>query len=436
MILTNKHKDLLKVAVRLDTSDIVLEGPAQTGKSNIAILAFMLRVAKSKNELHCIAASDLDAIRDNILMGKFKLMELFEGLVELTSDKIGGYYLEYHTPNGIKKILLAGYKDKAKWKKVLGKPIECWFIDEINIADKNFFNEHKARTFSFDHPFTISTLNGDDPEHYIYHEYINESVDLFPLDTPQTTVDEMRVDKVNGKYYAFWGLDDHPTMTPEKKARIMNAFPEGSFYYMTKVLGIRGIQEGLIFGHIIKGQHYVDWEKINLNAIREVIIGIDLGDNAKTIFTMTGFTQGYQRVIPLVRYECPYNEHELIIDDFNKWITEWYGIFAMKIKGVYPDAANSMFVKSLKRKIKYPISVKPSIKMTIVERVILLEQLIHSERMIFANGYGGEIVAKMLKKVKSDGKGGVLDDNTPEVDDFDALCYSITPNYKKLIKGG
>jgi len=437
MKLTNKHKELLRVAVKPSTNAITLEGPAQTGKSNIAILAFMLRVAKSKGKLHCIAASDLDAIRDNILKGEFKLLDLFGDLVELVSEKIGGYFLRYHTPNGVKDIILAGYKDKAKWKKILGKPIECWFIDEVNIADKNFFDEHKARTFSFEHPFTITTLNGDDPEHYIYTDYINTSIDLFPQDTPQSTLNDMNeYDKVKGKYYAFWGLDDHPTMTPEKKQRIMSAFPKDSFYYMTKVLGIRGIQEGLLYGHLIKSSHYVDWEQVNINAIRELEVGIDLGDNAKTVFTLTGYTERHQRALVIAVEESDEVRHDKIIQDLHEWLREWYHIFGTRIKCVWPDSAESMFVKTLKQDIIFPISVKSSKKMTIAERVILKEQLLHNGRLLFVRDFGADVCAKMLRKLKTDGKGGVIDDNLPENDYNDSLDYSLTPRYKQLIKGG
>lgn len=410
---------------------------AQTGKSNIAILAFMLRVAQSKHELHCIAANDLDSIRDNILKGKFKLLDLFGDLVELVSEKIGGYFLRYHTPNGVKDIILAGYKDKSKWKKILGKPIECWFIDEINVADINFFNEHKARTFSFDNPFTIATLNGDDPELWVYTDYINDSTDLFPQDTPQSTIDDMNgYDKTKGKYYAFWGLDDHPTMTVEKKNRIMNSFPIGSFYHMTKVLGIRGIQEGLIYGHLIKSQHYVNWEDVNINAIRELEVGIDLGDNAKTIFTLTGFTERNQRALVIATKESDEIRHDKIIEDLHVWLREWYQIFGTRIICIWPDSAESMFVKTLREDITFPISVKSSKKMTIAERVILKEQLLHSERLLFVNDFGGADTAKMLRKMKTDGKGGVIDDNKPENDYNDALDYSLTPRYRKLIKRG
>ena len=434
MILTDKHKKALKVGMNPDTRFMVFEGPAQTGKSNEAILMFGLRVANSDAELHCIACKDLDAVRDNILEGDNKFLDLFGDVAFIKSPPIGGKYIEFHSNKGIKKIILAGYSNTRTWEKILGKPIENFLIDEINIATQEFIQESQARQFSFDNPITIATLNGADPEHFVYQDYINYCEDLFPIDTPQSTINDMSGEKKNGFYYAFWGLDDHPTMTPKKKASIMNAYPEGSFYYMTKVLGIRGIQEGLIYGHLIKSQHYVDWKDVNINAIRELEVGIDLGDNAKTIFTLTGFTERNQRVLVIASKETDEIRHDKIIEDLHTWLREWYQIFGTRIQCIWPDAAESMFVKTLREDITFPISVRSSKKMTIAERVILKEQLLHSDRLLFVNDFGGGDTARMLRKMKTDGKGGVIDDNKPENDYNDALDYSLTPRYKKLIK--
>lgn len=433
MILLNKHKQVTKKGLDKKTRFLFLEGPAQTGKSNEAILLFGLRVADSDNELHCIAAKDLDAIRDNILEGENKFLDLFKGLAFIKSPPIGGKYIEFHTSKGIKKILLAGYSNTKTWEKILGKAIEVFLIDEINIAQETFVNETLARQFSFDHPLTIGTLNGDDPEHYVYEHFINYSEDMFPLDTPATTISDMeKVPNKKGYYYAFWGLDDHPTMSPEKKENIMNAYPEGSFYYLTKVLGVRGVQDGALYAHLIKPHHYVDWSQVNLNAIKICEIGIDIGDNAKTIAHLTGYTDGFARVLPIDAIELVGDNHMALIEQFNEWLKGWYPILGFKINGVWPDAAESMFIKTLRQHICYPIMVKPSIKLTIAERTVLKEQLIHQNRMLFVKDFGAIDYAKALRKLKTDGKGGVIDDNKPENDYNDAGDYSMTPHYNKL----
>lgn len=398
-------------------------------------MAFGLRVANSDAELHCIAAKDLDAIRDNILEGENKFLDLFEGLAELKTPSVGSKYIEFYTPKGVKKILLAGYSNVKTWEKILGKPIECFLIDEINIANKTFVHESIARQFSFENPITFGTLNGDDPEHFVYTDYINHSTDMFPEDTPQSTIDDMvRFDKRDGYYYAFWGLDDHPTMTVKKKKAIMEAFPVGSFYYQTKVLGVRGVQEGALYANLITREHYVDWEHVNISAITRCEIGIDIGGNANTVYTLVGYTNQFARAIVIDRVAFNKPDHDMMIDKFNEFIKEWYPILGSKINTVWVETATGgdIFRRTLRKKIVYPIRVEGCKKLTIEARVVLKEQLLHRKRLLFVRDFGAMEVASALRKIKTDGKGGVLDENKPENDDNDALDYALTPHMNKL----
>lgn len=433
MILTQKHKEFISKALEPSTFFMAMEGPAQTGKTNAAILAFGLRVAESDAELHCVSGKTLDSIRDNILEGTNKFLELFKGLAYVKRDFIGGRYIEFATKKGPKKILLATYDNISSWTKILGKPIENFFVDEINIAHPDFVKEIFARQFSFSNPFIICTLNGDDPDHYVYNDYINHCHDLFPLDTPMETSQYLEdAEKKDGYYYAFWSHDDHPLMTPEKKERIFSVYPEGSYYYLTKILGIRGVQEGFLYAHLINKDLLVDWEQINPDAFTTIEVGVDIGDRAETVFCMTGYTKGFNRAVVIDVVAFNEEDYDEIIERFNKWLTEWYNVFKNKIRTVYPDAADSIFVRTLRNRIAVPVMVRSSKKLTIKERVIIKEQLLHQKRMLFVENFGAKEMAYYLKKMKTDGKGGHLDEGKTENDYNDALDYSITPHLKKL----
>ena len=433
MIISPKHKTLINKALQKETFFMALEGPAQTGKTNAAILAFGLRVAESDGQLHCISGKTLDSIRDNIIQGDNKFLELFSGLAVVKRDFIGGRYIELQTKRGPKKILLATYDNISSWTKILGKPIENFFVDEINIAHPDFVKEIFARQMSFKNPFVICTLNGDDPDHYVYKDYINYGQDLFPYDTPASTTDYLgQQENKPGYYFAFWNHDDHPTMTPEKKQRIFSIYPEGSYYYMTKVLGIRGVQDGLLYGHLIDGRLMVPWDNIDEQAIERLEIGIDIGDRAETVFCLTGFTKDYSRSVVIDVYAFNEADYDEIIQRFNDWVLPWYNIFKNRIYAVWPDAADSIFVRTLRKRIVIPAQVRSSKKATIRERVILKEQLLHQKRMLFVQDFGGDKMAYYLKKMKTDGKGGHLDEGKTENDYNDALDYSLTPHMKKI----
>jgi hypothetical protein len=432
MILTPKHKKILKRAINPETRFLTLEGAAQNGKSSLALLAFGMRVIKSDAELHCMAAKDLDSIRDNLLEGDNKFLDLFAPTAHVVGGNMGSKYIQMITRKGVKKILLAGYENKKTWTKILGKPIENFLIDEINIADQTFLYETFARQFSFDNPFTIATLNGDDPDAYIYQNYINYCNDITIEDTPASTIGYMSGEKKDGYYYSFFRLEDHPLMTPEKMAKIHEAYPVNSFYYQTKVLGIRGVQEGLLYADLVTPQHYVDWSRIDKSAIKQCEIGIDIGDKAETVFTLTGFTKEFSRALVIDTMAFNEADYDEIIGKFNHWLDQWYQVFGNIIKGVWVDSADSIFIRTLRGRISMPVKVYGSKKMTIKERVILKEQLLHQKRLLFVNDFSARDTALMLKKMKTDGKGGHLDEGKAETDYNDSLDYSLTPHLKKL----
>jgi len=433
MILTKKHKATIRTALKPNTRFLTLEGAAQNGKSSLAILTFAMRVARSDSELHCIAAKDLDAIRDNILEGDNKLLDLFGDHMRIVGGQMGSKYIEFVTPKGNKKIILAGYSNKKTWEKILGKPIECFLIDEINIADEQFIYETLARQFSFDNPFTIATLNGDDPEHFIYSKYINHCIDLFPNDTPKSTREQMDdYPKKNGYVYTYWSMDDHPLMTAAKKQRIIDAYPTNSFYYQTKVLGVRGIQEGLLYADLITPKHYVSWNQIDKGAIKQCEIGVDIGDKADTVFTLTGFTKEFSRAVVIDTMAFNEADYDEIISKFNGWLDQWYRVFGSNIKSAWVDSADSIFIRTLRARISMPVVVRGSKKMTIKERVILKEQLLHQHRLLFVSDYGAKDMGLMLRKIRTDGKGGHLDEGKSETDYNDSLDYSLTPHLRKL----
>jgi len=432
MILTEKHKKVLRTATNLNTRFMTLEGAAQNGKSSLAILAFGLRVAKSDAELHCMAAKDLDSIRDNLLEGDNKFLDLFAPAASVVGGNMGSKYIQFITQKGVKKILLAGYENKKTWTKILGKPIENFLIDEINIADETFIYETFARQFSFDHPFTMATLNGDDPDAFAYQNYINHCYDITIEDTPKTTQQQMDVEKKQEYYYSFFSLDDHPLMTPTKKQRIMEAYPPNSFYYQTKVLGVRGIQEGLLYADLITPKHYINWNQIDKGAFKQCEIGVDIGDKADTVFTLTGFTKEFSRAVVIDTMAFNEADYDEIIAKFNNWLDQWYRVFGNTIKSVWVDSADSIFIRTLRGRISMPVVVRGSKKMTIKERVILKEQLLHQHRLLFVNDYGAKDMGMMLRKVRTDGKGGHLDEGKSETDYNDSLDYSLTPHLRKL----
>ena len=137
--LTSKHLDFFSLAIRKTTRLLVAEGTVRSSKTVAALQAFYLAVKFSKDRIHCISAKDYDSIKDNLLeCNGLGLLELFPE-IKMVRFKIGAHYLLMKGADGQSKIiLLAGYDTKRQWKKILGKTIGVFLIDESNIADKTF----------------------------------------------------------------------------------------------------------------------------------------------------------------------------------------------------------------------------------------------------------------------------------------------------------
>ena len=148
---------------------LCLEGPARSAKTVEAIEIFFRRVYNSSQKYHCIASQTYETARDNIIEADTVGLTFTHPNVHWC-----GKNLTLIGADGKKKVIkVCGFLDAARWKKILGGTIENFLIDEINVANETFIDECFARQLSCEKPFMICTLNGDDPDHFVYQKYIN-----------------------------------------------------------------------------------------------------------------------------------------------------------------------------------------------------------------------------------------------------------------------
>lgn len=459
LILTDKHLDLLKVGMLPDTRLLTLEGTVRSSKTLIAIQLFYLRVKFSKDKFHCIAGKDYDSIRDNILdcNGFGLTSDKFTDVI-LKRDKIGSYYLLIRGIDGEEKIvLLAGYDNKAQWKKILGKTISTILIDEVNIADRNFVDECFARQVSVDNPLTIFTLNGDNPDHYIYTDYINYSKPIWVV--PNSIVLDMKnYDNKKGYYYTHWTMNDNPVMTKEKIDNAMQLYPIGSYYYTTKILGERGTAEGSIYAQYLNESYIskkIDCEFRGTKMYKDEIeyllmsgqfirytIGLDLGNNdlkRGTILTFTGLERAFSSVDVIDSYQCKEKESQALVEEICNKIAEWYNsilnINAFNSIRVDGYGAIQVLIPTIRKQLaSMRINCVCDLAIKFGEdggrfiRQDLLLLMVSRHMIKFSQRSGAIETMKQLRKLVYNEKDGLpLDNNTLEVDYYDSLGYSYTP---------
>lgn len=433
---TEKHKDFLALALRKKTRLLVLEGTVRSSKTVIAIQAFFYRVWNSDAQLHMIAGRDFDTINNNLLQNDMGLITQFPNHCRLKKDKIGGYYVELTSPKGIKKILIVGFTNRSKWTKILGLSIDTILVDEVNIADEMFIKECFARQVSFDAPLTLWTLNGDEPTHYIYTDFINRCGILNRKSTPTTIIVDMdKVKKEKGWYYLHWTMKDNPVMTDEKIEVASSIYPVGSFYYIIKILGERGTPGELLYIDYLDADKHI--KPLHVRDYNRFGIGFDIGaTRAYNSISLVGFKPGFRKVGLIDKHtfkQCGYEEKTRHLIAFLKRYKH------LNIKYVSVDSAEQNYITDLQtlfKKIFPTIEVISSYKATIKERVDLMIILLSHGQFEFndapegKDAYDAFMIAKKGKKPKE-----VREDlNERHNDIIDSVEYAITRHMNALLK--
>lgn len=435
---------------------IHLEGVTGTGKSIAAGLWFIKRVHDTprNHSQFVLAGSSVGALEkafiDNPLSfyNTYKYQKTRNGkFVQVMIYKKqgqGGARIEYHTKNGKKIIYFGGFDNKVRYKMILGQTIYGMYLDELHTAHDDFIREAYTR-LARDGGFKISTSNAGLPDQILYQDYENKGrpSDKWAHDVPAETMKELLEKPADPRFRFYWfGFRDSPVMTDEQIAELYSTHPVGSFEYNSKIIAIRGYVEGLLYAKLIndmiatKAQPTgttIRWSNMNHYAIERLAFGIDIGSTAGTVFSLIAVTRDGQRVITIDAAEATgdfdYNE---MVRQFNEWMLPYYSLYQQKIIGVFPESADPLFIKTLRNNIIKNIPVAPSIKFTIKERVTLKQQLLNQHRWLFTDNPGAQKAKRMMTKIKTDGKGGHLDDKELWIDYSDSQDYGMAPMVQQI----
>ena len=281
----------------INTTDVraeFLEGTTASGKTTVgAGVKFMRMVSASPKRLHLIAALDTGTAEKNILQQDNGLLDIHRG-ARYFGNGDASYKLPHIKFEG-KVILVFGYGDKAKWKKVLGGQYGCIYIDEINTADIDFVRELSTRN-----DYLLATLNPDDPDLPVYREFVNRSRPFakYAADVPGEISAALTEPPVPGWRYWFFTFRDNLALTPEDIERKMRSAPPGTKLYKNKILGLRGRATGLVFQGFDRARHTFREADVQLGIERGELrfvrftAGLDTSYSAKSPDTFAMLFQG------------------------------------------------------------------------------------------------------------------------------------------------
>lgn len=441
LILTEKHLDLMALALRPQTKLIVSEGTIRSSKTVVMINTFYLLVRKSPDRLHCLAAKDYDAIRDNLLeCNGLGLLDLHPD-VHMVKPSIGSPFLAVKGfDRQWKKILLAGYAKKDQWKKILGKTIGVFLIDEVNIADKTFIEETYGRQTSSDYPKMLYTLNGDDPKHFIYQEHINYCKPLGKV-PPSILGDMLPVENKPGYYYYHWTMWDNPIMTPEKIAAAEQIYPKDSYYYTIKIKGERGIAEGLIFPIFSQCEsEFIIDKPLPFTCI---VLGVDFGGNgSKHSFVAVGYGPNYDYLeyLEVQTYIATGMDPNVLTDKFEEFVRmvrKKYGVNAVITNC---DSAEQTLMNGFKTRTAVKnlgAVIQNALKAPINDRINFITRMAGARRIKWLKGSASKYGLEAYKTAVWDSRPGHinerLDNGTCEVDVMDSSEYAFEKKMKDFI---
>ena len=446
----NKILDALAVAMHPQTRLCVFEGTIRSAKTVTAIIALHYRIQASGAKFHLIAGRNLDTIRRNILKAELGLLSMFPGRYEEKRDAYGATFIRANCQNGVKEIILCGYADKTRWENITGGSIENVFLDEANLADEQFVNETFARQLAALNPWTAFTLNGDDPQHFIYQNYVNHCRIIG--DCPASTRADMdKAEKLYGYRYMFFSYRNNPAMTEMMSRRADKQYPIGSYYHKTRILGERGTWGEMIFTDYMNGSLLVNLDEKDERGrpkyeITSYGIGVDIGhQRAYNVFALLGFdkTFSYAYVIDVLAFEskspiASKNGYQYKTEMLRGFLTRHQG---KPIEYVSVDNAEDPFINDLRgQAATLGLSAKqiiPSYKATIKERIDMNITLFATGRLRF-DVKGGILAYNAYSAAKwEDGKAGeVREDKGLMLNDImDAVEYAETRYMTALTTG-
>ena len=384
VILLEKHRDIIK-----DRSQIIFaEGVTNASKSFIVGIAFMLRILTEDDTRtqYVLAGESVPVLERMFIQNETSFFNIFNPICTYIRAGEGGARIKIDMgTNRVEKVIyLVGYDNKKRWRSILGLTVHGFNIEEINIADDEFISEAFIRTFR-NGGFMYATCNGGDPDTPVYTEYMNKGrpLEKWARQIPKETWTELNRSEPNEQFrYYFFTFDDNPTMTMEQRNNLIDNTPKDSYQWKTKIIGIRGIREGVIYADYMTREKNIihldllssnesDVTFLQTNGIQSMTIGHDVGGTDSNVFTLNVFTLGYRHHIVADYIEFNDANHDEIWDKFVKWFTPYYEKYSMFIKGDFIDAAAKIMRLTMdsRLKLKYGLRCYKAYKFTIKDRV-------------------------------------------------------------------
>lgn len=383
IILLEKHKDVIK-----DRSQVIYaEGVTNSGKSLVLGVAYIMRIIAEPEERtqFVLAGESVPVLERMFIQNEASFYNIFKPICEYNKGGEGGAKITVTIGDNKKVIYLVGYDNKKRWRSILGLTIHGFNIEEINIADDEFIEEAMLRVFR-NGGFCYCSSNGGDPDTKVYREYLDKGrpLEKWSDQIPKETWEHLNQQEPSEAFrYYFFNFDDNPSMTQAERTQLIENTPKNSYAWMTKILGIRGIREGVIYADYMtreKNIIYLDllahrdntqaYAWLQPRGIELITIGQDVGGTDNNVITLNLFTRNFREHVVLDFIEFNDANHDQIWDKFVKWFKPYYERYSMYIKGDFIDSAAKIMRLTMDDRLKrfFGLRCYKAYKFTIKQR--------------------------------------------------------------------
>lgn len=434
---SQKHKDYIKRTT--DNMFNFAEGAVRAGKTVDHIFAFAHELKSTKDKLHLATGSTEANAKLNIGdCNGFGLEYYFRGQCRWGKFKgnecliIKGVDTNYQE----RVVIFSGGAKADSFKKIRGNSYGMWIATEINLHHDNTIKEAFNRTIAADKRKIFWDLNPDNPNSFIYKDYI----DKYDKKAKDGTL-------LGGYNYEHFTIDDNINIPEERKEQIKSQYDRDSIWYIRDILGVRCIAEGLIYRTFSNDMGTNKGNRFYINSVpqlMEINIGVDFGGNGSGhAFVASGITFNYEKLIVLSSERwlegdnCKEVDSEMLgklFVNFVKRILTTYG----NINHIYMDSAEQVLIRSLRTALENEgiyITVRNARKSEINDRIRCTDLLMSQGRLFITKDCESLKMAfntavwnpKELKPVR-------LDDGSSDIDSLDSFEYSFEKDIRHLIK--
>lgn len=433
---SDKHKAYIRQSANCMYN--IAEGAIRAGKTIDNAFAFAHELKSTEDKLHLVTGTTVANAKLNIGDANgFGLEYIFRGQCRWGKYKDNdALFIRGHATKGkLRIVIFAGGAKADSFKKFRGNSYGMWIATEVNLHHDNTIKEAFNRTAAANKRKFFWDLNPDNPNAYIYTEYIDKYES------------KAKSGKLLGGYnYQHFTIDDNINIPEQRRSEIKSQYDVNSIWYKRDILGQRCVAEGLIYRIFAENPDRYIWTG-DLPRVLNVIVGVDFGGNKSAhSFTATGITPDFKNVIVICteRISCRKEDGGdidpeqlgIMFCNFCKRVINMCG----NISRVYCDSAEQVLIAGLKTATRKQglswIAIHNSMKDEINNRINLTVQLMAQGRLFYLANNAKSLVNAFRTAIwdpKEETKNVRLDDGSSDIDSLDSFEYTIEREARRLI---